>query len=117
MRMNGRDVLTSPGGHRYLAYRIHFTTPGRYRLRSLMRSTGGQATDGVLVFWNREPARGNAEDYELKIESTNYVWSAAFRDQTPDATDAGQSRNRDFAENGFPVTAPGTYTLYIATGR
>ncbi|GEM_PF-2390034 len=115
MRMNGRDVLASSGGHRYLAYRIHFTMPGRYRLRGLMRSTGAPAIDRVLVFWNREPARGNAEDYELKIESTNYVWSAGFRDRTSDESDAQEPKNRDFAENGFPVTVPGPFTLYIAT--
>lgn len=117
MRMSGPDGQILEGRHMYLAYRIHFETPGRYRLWGSMRSTGTEATDDVWVYWNREPRGENREDYELKVTSTNYVWSATFKDMPPPELDSERPKNRDFAENGFPVEKPGTYTLYIAKGE
>lgn len=101
----------------YLAYRIHFTKPGRYKLWGLMRSTGTRATDDVWVYWNREPDGDNREDFELKVENTTYTWSKTFKDLPPPEPDTKRPKNRDFAENGFPVPAPGVYTLYISKGE
>ena len=117
MRMSGPDGRMSEGRHMYLSYRIRFTTPGRYRLWGLMRSAGTESTDDVGVYWNREPRGESREDYELKVESTNYAWSATFKNLPPPETEALRPNNRDFAENGLPVEKPGTYTLYIAKGE
>ncbi len=117
MRMSGPDGNMFAGRHMYLAYRIHFTTPGRYRLWGLMRSTGTKATDDVWVYWNREPQGESREDYELKVERTDYAWSATFKDLPPPEPATKRPKNRDYAEKGFPVPAPGVYTLYIAKGE
>lgn len=117
MRMSGPDGQMFEGRHMYLAYRIHFTTPGRYRLWGLMRSSGTTTTDDVWIYWNREPRGERREDFELKVGTTNYVWSATFKDRPPPEADSERPKNRAFAALGFPVEKPGTYTLYIAKGE
>lgn len=82
-----------------------------------MRSAGTKATDDVWVYWNREPRDERREDYELKVENTQYAWSSTFKDLPPPEPPSKRPKNRDFAEAGYPVSAPGVYTLYIAKGE
>ena len=117
MRMNGPDGGMFEGRHMYLAYEIEFSTPGRYRLHGLMRSAGTKATDDVWVYWNREPGGDSREDFELKVESIDYAWSHTFKDLPLPEPPSKRPKNRDFAERGLPVDAPGRYTLFIAKGE
>lgn len=115
MRLAGPDSRMSSGRPMSLSYRIHFNTPGRYRLRGLMRSGGAVNADSVSVYWNQQPGGDHSPDFELKVDATRYLWSAAFKDVPSPSPDTAQPKNRDFAENGFPVSVAGTYTLYVAT--
>ena len=112
MRMNGPDGDMFAGRHMYLAYRIHFTTPGRYRLWGLMRSTGTKATDDVWVYWNREPQGESREDYELKVESTDYAWSATFKDLPPPEPTTKRPKTTIMPSRAFrcrlPASTPST---------
>src|SRR5690606_21036891 len=99
-----------------LDFRIQFQTPGRYTLRARMRGAGTETTDDVPVYWNRRPAGQSQPDFTLKIQGTNYAWSASTKDVSASTDGSVSGENPDYAAKGFPVEKPGLYTLYIAKG-